>query len=108
MGQNKDYGDIKTLIEMYKAVAKGKYPVPWAVICWVLFFIFYFVFPIDLVPDLIFPFFGFADDAALFVFILTRVKKEINRFKNYEAPKQIEQKIQDLKNYKNKNTEEKQ
>ncbi|MGB2579332.1 uncharacterized membrane protein YkvA (DUF1232 family) [Elusimicrobium simillimum] len=87
-------GDIETFFKMFNAVRKGKYPMPWAMSLWMLFFLFYFISPIDIIPDIALPILGFTDDAALLFFTGTRVKKELKKFRAQQgnaddSPKQL-------------------
>jgi uncharacterized membrane protein YkvA (DUF1232 family) len=47
----------------------------------------YFVAPIDIIPD--FLIFGFADDAALIIWIYTNYKREIDEFLEWEDRKKV-------------------
>ena len=45
--------------------------------------ILYFVNPLDVIPDLL-PAFGFLDDAGVLAFVLQSIRKDIDRFLDWE------------------------
>jgi uncharacterized membrane protein YkvA (DUF1232 family) len=77
--------DFDSLVRMSRAWATGKYKdVSWASILLVLGTVIYFVNPIDAIPDFL-PFMGLTDDLSVIAFALSRVKKELNKFREWET-----------------------
>ncbi|WP_424244782.1 uncharacterized membrane protein YkvA (DUF1232 family) [Elusimicrobium posterum] len=81
-----DKDKISLFFLMLKNVFKGNYPTPWTMFFWIILFLVYLISPIDIVPDFVFPVIGVADDAALFAFTITRINKELNKFKSFITP----------------------
>ncbi len=52
---------------------------PWGLFIWLVVFVFYFVSPIDALPDVL-PLLGFADDGAFLIFVLLLIHKELTHF----------------------------
>lgn len=77
-------GDLETLFRMLRAWTKGVYrDIGVSSLLVILGAVIYFVNPFDAIPDLI-PFLGFTDDISLIALAVTRVKSEIDRFRNWE------------------------
>jgi uncharacterized membrane protein YkvA (DUF1232 family) len=77
-------GDLETLFRMLRAWTKGVYrDIGISSLLVILGAVIYFVNPFDAIPDLI-PFLGFTDDISLIALAVTRVKSEIDRFRNWE------------------------
>lgn len=77
--------DLRTLLRMLKAYAKGDYRViPWKSLLLITASVVYFVMPLDTIADFT-PLFGFVDDAALLAWTLVRVREDIDRFLAWEA-----------------------
>ncbi|MDR0292225.1 MAG: DUF1232 domain-containing protein [Elusimicrobium sp.] len=73
--------DFKAFFAMLRDVRKKKYPAPWGMFALIFLFVFYFLSPIDLIPDYIFPVLGFADDAAFALFTFAVIRKEVKKYK---------------------------
>jgi len=84
---------------MLRDVRKKKYPAPWGMFVLIFLFFLYFISPIDLIPDYIFPVLGFADDAAFALFTFTVIRKEVKKYKlflaNGETGKKLENGVTD-------------
>jgi uncharacterized membrane protein YkvA (DUF1232 family) len=81
-------GDVKkgleTLIRMLRAWSTGKYKgISVTSLLIVVGTVFYFLNPIDAIPDFL-PFFGFTDDIALIAFAISRLKGEFDKFEDWE------------------------
>ncbi|MDH3388420.1 MAG: YkvA family protein [Gammaproteobacteria bacterium] len=88
---------LQASIRLLRAYANGQYrDIPWESLVSIIAAIVYFVMPLDLIPDFILAF-GLIDDAALLGWILSSVKKDIDRFAEWEktstneAPDQTEE-----------------
>ena len=77
--------DLDSLIRLSRAWASGKYKdVGWASILIVVGAITYFVNPFDAVPDFL-PLIGLSDDLSVIAFAVSRVKRELDRFHEWES-----------------------
>jgi uncharacterized membrane protein YkvA (DUF1232 family) len=77
--------DLMTLGRMLRSWQRGAYRVlPWRTLLWSLTAVLYFVDPLDLVPDFV-PGLGYLDDAAVIGFIMKSIRKDVERFKFWEA-----------------------
>jgi uncharacterized membrane protein YkvA (DUF1232 family) len=75
---------LQASIRLLRAYANGQYrDLPWESLVSIIASIVYFVMPLDLIPDFILAF-GLIDDAALLGWILSSVKKDIDRFVEWE------------------------
>jgi uncharacterized membrane protein YkvA (DUF1232 family) len=82
--------DVKTLGRMLMMHQKGLYRgLSTRNLVYVLAAIIYFVNPFDLVPDFLLGI-GFLDDATVIAFVMSRLGKEITKFKEFEASNTIE------------------
>ncbi|MBL4707839.1 MAG: DUF1232 domain-containing protein [Flavobacteriales bacterium] len=76
--------DFQTLLRLVKAWRKKEYTdIPWKTILYAASAIFYFVSPLDLIPDFI-PFGGFLDDITVITFVVKSLKEDLEKFKNFE------------------------
>ena len=72
--------NVEIFVEIIKAYFKGTYrDVDQKTILFMLAGILYFINPFDIIPDII-PILGFTDDAAVLLFILGKVKAEIDKY----------------------------
>ena len=75
---------LQSLCRLINAWVRGKYTVvPWRTIVLSLAGIIYFVNPLDFIPDLL-PAVGFLDDAGVLAFVLQSIRKDIDRFLDWE------------------------
>jgi uncharacterized membrane protein YkvA (DUF1232 family) len=75
---------LQSLCRLINAWARGRYTfVPWRTIVLSIAAIIYFVNPFDLIPDFI-PIVGFLDDAGVLAFVIQSVRKDIDRFLDWE------------------------
>ena len=80
---------VSALFRMLSAYAKGEYSaIPWGSICLVIGSLLYFLAPIDLIPDFI-PILGLSDDAALLGWTISQIKADLDRFREWEANREI-------------------
>lgn len=75
------FRDIGSFFAMMRAVFRGQYKMPWGTFFWAVLCLFYFVSPIDLLPDIL-PLLGIADDGAFLVFVLMLIHKDVTAFRN--------------------------
>lgn len=79
------YKDIGVLIRLARAWAGGKYKdVGVGTILIVIGAILYLIDPFDVIPDFI-PLFGLTDDAALIGLAVTRLRKELDKYEDWES-----------------------
>ena len=77
--------NIETFVEIIKAYINGTYrDIDQKTIIFLIAGILYFINPLDIIPDFL-PLIGFTDDAAVLVFILSKVKGEIDRYKQWKS-----------------------
>jgi uncharacterized membrane protein YkvA (DUF1232 family) len=75
---------LQSLFRLIGAWLRGRYRiVPWRTIVLSIAAVIYFVNPLDVVPDFL-PIFGFLDDAGVLAFVLQSVRKDIDRFLEWE------------------------
>lgn len=75
---------LQSLCRLINSWLRGKYTVvPWRTIVLSIGAIIYFVNPLDLIPDLL-PVVGFLDDAGVLAFVLQSIRKDIDRFLDWE------------------------
>ncbi len=76
------WSDLKLLLSLLKNTARGKYkPQSKKSLILMVLGLLYFLSPLDLIPDLLVG--GFIDDAALLAWIITKVKDEIDAYKQW-------------------------
>jgi uncharacterized membrane protein YkvA (DUF1232 family) len=74
---------------LVRAYALGRYrDIPWKTILLILAAIFYFVNPIDLLPDML-PVTGLTDDLGVLMWVYHTVNKEIDKFLTWEKSQLI-------------------
>ncbi|MEQ8360755.1 MAG: YkvA family protein [Cytophagales bacterium] len=82
--------NVETFIQIIKAYINGTYKdVDQKTIIFLIAGILYFINPFDIIPDFL-PLIGFADDAAVLIFILGKVKNEIDKFNSWKINQEIE------------------
>ncbi|MGB0849847.1 MAG: YkvA family protein [Bacteroidia bacterium] len=74
------WSDVKNLRDMLKAWMSGSFKMSKTTILYVIAGLIYFVNPMDLVPDFILGL-GFLDDAAVLSIVVSRIKGEIDKYK---------------------------
>jgi uncharacterized membrane protein YkvA (DUF1232 family) len=80
-----DYGHLRALFRMLRAWTRGAYrPATWTIVS-AAAVILYLLSPIDLIPDFL-PAVGLLDDASFFVWVLARIRGELDRFVAWEQP----------------------
>ena len=78
------WNDFQTLLRLVKAWWKKEYTeVPWNTILYAASAIFYFVSPVDLIPDFI-PITGLLDDVTVITFVAKSLKGDLTKFKEWE------------------------
>ena len=76
--------DLQALFRLVKAWVRGDYPeVPWQTIVFAIASVVYFVNPFDFIPDFL-PGSGFLDDATVVGFVIKLIKKDIEKFLDWE------------------------
>jgi len=86
--------NVLTFVEMIKAAIDGKYSISLKTKVFGVLGLLYLISPIDLLPEIIFPVFGLADDAAVLALLWKIVSGEISDF---EASKN--RKVQENSSY---------
>lgn len=81
------WDDFQTLFRLINAWAKKEYKtVPWKTILYATTAVIYFLNPFDVVPDFI-PIGGFVDDIGLITFVIKSIKKDLEKFLDWEKSK---------------------
>lgn len=81
LGQTID--EVLALARMLRNYARRRYTnVPWRSIAMISAALFYFLAPIDMVPDFLFG--GFVDDVGLLLAVLRQVKSDVDAYKSWE------------------------
>ena len=79
--------DLQTLIYLLRDWSKGTYTnVPVHTILLVVAALLYFLSPLDAIPDFLGAV-GFTDDAAVVLFVLSAIKKEISHYRDWRSKK---------------------
>ncbi|WP_242926488.1 YkvA family protein [Pontibacter vulgaris] len=80
--------NLQLLSRLIKSAVAGEYKgIPTTTLVGGIAVIIYFLSPIDLIPDII-PVIGLLDDASLLAWFMTSIKAELDRFKEWDAYKQ--------------------
>jgi len=70
---------------MLRAYARGRYrKIPWKTLVAMVGTVVYFLMPFDFIPDILLGF-GFADDAALILWVIKAFQNDMDRFLRWEA-----------------------
>ncbi len=77
------FHQVNLLIRMIRAWRSGIYPIPLRTIIFSIAGLIYFLNPIDIIPDFLFPI-GFADDAALIALAFKNIRKDLKKFYEWE------------------------
>jgi len=76
---------VKIIVRMIRAYINGSYKaLPWKSILLLVAALFYFVTPLDLIPDFI-PVTGLIDDFTVILWVFRGLKKEIDAFTAWES-----------------------
>jgi len=71
---------VKVIVRMLKAYVKGEYKMlPWKSLIILVAALFYFVTPLDLIPDVI-PVTGYIDDFTVVLWVFRTLQDDINEF----------------------------
>ncbi len=81
------FKDISTFFAMLKAILRREYKTPWQTLFWAVVCFFYFLAPIDFLPDVL-PMLGIADDGAFIIFVLTLLHKDLVAFRQTQQDKE--------------------
>ncbi|HPS41556.1 MAG TPA: YkvA family protein [Anaerolineaceae bacterium] len=88
--------NLKAFFRLTRAYLRGQYTtIPWGSVVMVVAAILYFVSPLDLMPDW-FPLAGYVDDAAVLVFVLRQIGKDLQCFVEWESHKEPSEQIIDV------------
>jgi len=80
---------LQLIFSLVKDWTNGSYrEIPKGTIITIIIGIVYFVSPLDIIPDIIFPL-GFADDAAVLGFILKQVGSDLERYRVWKDRRNI-------------------
>jgi uncharacterized membrane protein YkvA (DUF1232 family) len=76
--------DIETLVNLIKAWIRGVYTeIPKETLILIIAALLYFLSPLDTIPDFLGPL-GFTDDATVVLFVMNTIRKEINKYKEWD------------------------
>ena len=78
------FRDFKDLIGMFFAAIRGKFKIRLSSICWSLLGLFYFILPLDFVPEAFFSVLGLGDDLLVLVYILNQIRPDIERYRQFK------------------------
>ena len=79
------WNDLMAVLRMLRAWSKGDYQsLPWKTIVLSLATVIYFLNPFDVAPDFI-PGVGYLDDAVVLGFVVSSIKKELEKFLRWES-----------------------
>jgi uncharacterized membrane protein YkvA (DUF1232 family) len=87
-----DYGHLRALFRMLRAWATGAYRPSKLTVVSAVAVVLYILSPIDLIPDFL-PAIGLLDDATFFLWVLTRIRGELDRFVQWEGASQTPQDV---------------
>jgi uncharacterized membrane protein YkvA (DUF1232 family) len=77
--------DAQALVRMAREVVAGRYQaLPERSLVAIIAGLLYFLDPLDLIPDFI-PLVGFADDAAVLLWVASRLRKDLDAFLQWEV-----------------------
>ena len=81
--------DLRLTIRLLDKWYSGEYKsVNTKTIIYIIAAITYFINPLDIIPDIV-PIFGFTDDATMLLYVLNKVGKEIDSFREWERSNTI-------------------
>lgn len=83
--------DFKDLFGMFFAAIRGKFKIRLSSLCWTLLGLFYFIIPLDFIPEAFFTVLGFGDDLLVLVYILNQIRPDLERYRQFK----LEQKEKD-------------
>lgn len=76
---------LATCFRMIRAYARGQYrKIPWKTLVALVGTVIYFLMPLDFIPDILLGL-GFADDAALILWMVKFFKSDMDRFLEWEV-----------------------
>ncbi|MGN1402202.1 MAG: YkvA family protein [Bacillus sp. (in: firmicutes)] len=75
--------EFQLFLKMMKNSLKGKYKIPYKTISLLILGLLYFVNPIDIIPDFL-TIIGLADDVAVLAFIAKNIRKDIEKYHEWE------------------------
>ena len=78
-----DYGYLRTLFRMLGAWVTAAYRPAAMTVVSALAVVFYLLNPLDFIPDLL-PGIGLLDDASFFLWVLSKIRGELDRFTDWE------------------------
>jgi len=77
--------DLKTLLRLVRGILSGRYRrFPISSLALIVSGLLYFVWPLDLSPDVV-PVLGLLDDVTLLAWIVSSVRKDLDLFRDWEA-----------------------
>lgn len=93
--EKRGLGDrLKASVRMVRSSVRREYrDIPWQSLVLITAGLVYFVSPIDSLPDFI-PLLGFTDDAAILAAIFASVRKDLDRFIDWERSRQRQEPLQ--------------
>ena len=76
--------DFKDLIGMFFAAIRGKFKIRLSSLVWAFIGAFYFIIPLDFIPEAAFSFLGLGDDLLVLVYILNQIRPDIERYRQFK------------------------
>lgn len=76
--------DFKDLFGMFFAAIRGKFKIRLSSIVWTLLGAFYFILPLDFMPEALYTFLGLGDDLLFLVYILNQIRPDIERYRQFK------------------------
>ncbi len=98
----KIWDTVQLIFNLFDDWIKGRYKViPTKSIIMIIVAVFYFVFPVDLLPDFIIGL-GFIDDVAVLGFVISQISSDLNDYKDWKENQPVQQEEAALKPKKRK------
>ena len=88
--------DFKDFFGMIFAALRGKFKIRLSTICWALLGIFYFLLPLDFVPEAFFTLLGLGDDLLVLIYILNQIRPDIERYRQFKLEQKGENNEKDI------------
>lgn len=92
--------DIVTFFQMFKAILRRQYPMPWKTLILAVLCSVYVLSPIDLLPDVM-PLLGITDDATFILLVVAVLQKDLAKYRaSLQTPQKKVIDLGDIKDHK--------